>query len=224
MSRRLAFWLVALGLFLLPPGGPTPRAAPGPGRPAEATGVKDGRRVRWEGWEFRWSIHPRNGLVLERVSFRGRSVLRYAGLAEIFVPYNRGWPRPEDFRLGIGGRLIELVPGRDCVPAASGCQAFDAQGRPEGKRVVMMHEEATGLSYVGNLGRAYGKALVLWCAYDLDGYHYLSRWHFRDDGCLTPEIGLTGPLQHTGRGGPSPYGSLVGKGGLFAPSHVHNVY
>jgi primary-amine oxidase len=145
-------------------------------------------------------------------------------MAEIFVPYNRGEPRPHDFDGGIGGRLIELFPGKDCAPAGGSCLAWNAKGKAEGKRVVMLHEEATGLSYLGNLGRAYGKSLVLWCAYDLSGYHYLSRWHFREDGCLTPEVGLTGPLQHTGKGESSAYGSLVGKGKVFAPSHVHNIY
>jgi len=173
---------------------------------------------------FDWSIHPRNGLVIENVSFQGRSVLKYAGLAEIFVPYNRGEPRPEDFGGGIAPRLIELFPGKDCVPAATSCLAFNAQGNTEGRRVVMMHEEATGLSYVGNLGRAYGKNLVLWCAYNLSGYHYISKWNFREDGTLTPEIGLTGPLQHLGKGNSSEYGSQVGKDKLFAPSHVHNIY
>ena len=32
--------------------------------------------------------------MLENVAFRGRSVLKYAGMAEIFVPYNQGQPRP----------------------------------------------------------------------------------------------------------------------------------
>src|SRR5205085_880446 len=91
-------------------------------------------------------------------------------------------------------------------------------------RVVMMHEEATALAYVGNLGRAYGKTLVLWAAYNLGGYHYISRWNFREDGTLTPEIGLTGPLQHLDKGDASELGSLVGKDKLFAPSHVHNIY
>ncbi len=62
----------------------------------------------------------------------------------------------------------------------------------------------------------------------MGGYFYINRWRFRDDGCLMPEIGFTGPLQHTGRGDASPYGSLVGKSGngdkVFAPSHVHNIY
>jgi primary-amine oxidase len=140
------------------------------------------------------------------------------------VPYNKGQPRPQDFGGGIGSRLIELFPGKDCVPGALTCMAWNAQGKEEGKRVVMMHEEGTGLNYVGNLGRSHGKGLILWCAYNLSGYHYLSRWHFRDDGILIPEIGLTGPLQHVGKGDPSPFGSLVGKDKTFAPSHVHNIY
>jgi primary-amine oxidase len=221
---RTYFALAGLGLLLLSLGRPTSPAAPPAQQAAGKPLADDGRAVSWEGWKFRWSIHPRNGLVLEDVSFRGRSVLKYAGLAEIFVPYNRGEPRPEDFGGGIGPRLIELFPGKDCVPAAVNCLAWNAQGEPKGRRVVMMHEEATGLAYVGNLGRSYGKTLVLWCAYNLSGYHYLSRWNFREDGTLMPEIGLTGPLQHTGKGDPSEFGSLVGKDRLFAPSHVHNIY
>jgi primary-amine oxidase len=224
MSRLFAFWALALGLFLLPLGRLTPPAASELKKPEGGPVIKDGRHVSWEGWQFTWSIHPRNGLVLENVSFQKRSVLKYAGLAEIFVPYNRGSPRPHDFGGGIASRLVPLIPGKDCVPAAGSCLAWNAQGKAEGRRVVMMHEEATGLSYLGNLGRAYGKTLVLWCAYNLSGYYYVSRWHFREDGCLTPEIGLTGPLQHLGKGSSSAYGSLVGKNKLFAPSHVHNIY
>ena len=222
MSRRLfTTALVAFACLALSLGRQAPPAASQPKQ--AALDFKD-RHVTWEGWVFDWSIHPRNGLVIENVSFQGRSVLKYAGLAEIFVPYNRGEPRPEDFGGGIGPRLIELFPGKDCVPAATSCLAFNAQGNTEGRRVVMMHEEATGLSYVGNLGRAYGKNLVLWCAYNLSGYHYISKWNFREDGTLTPEIGLTGPLQHLGKGSSSEYGSQVGKDKLFAPSHVHNIY
>src|SRR5262249_37754940 len=120
--------------------------------------------------------------------------------------------------------MVQLYLGKDCSPTAGRCMGWNAKGKAEGKRVVMLHEEETGLCYLGNLGRAQGKSLCLWCAYDLDGYHYISRWNFRADDWLTPELGLTGPLQHTDKGGPAPYGSLVGKGKLFAPSHVHNIY
>lgn len=222
--RRTIVCLVAGCLLFLPPSGPAQRKDGKTDDRPTGLVVKAGNHVTWEGWTFNWSIHPRNGLVIENVAFRGKSVLKYAGLAEIFVPYNRGQPRPEDFGGGIGDKLVELYPGKDCIPGALNCMAFNRQGQEAGKRVAMLHEESTGLSYIGNLGRAYGKMLVLWNTYNLGGYYYINRWRFRDDGCLMPEIGLTGPLQHIGNGEPSPYGSLVGKNKVFAPSHVHNIY
>src|SRR5262249_53954151 len=160
------------------------------------------------------------------VYFKGKKVLKYAGLAEIFVPYDKGQPRPEDFQDGMGGgNLVALLPGKDCTPGTS-CQAFNAQGKEEGKRVVMVHEESAGLVYMGRMGRAYGKMLVVWCMSRLDGYTYITRWRFRDDGVLMPEVGLTGELEHLDKGDSSPRGSFVAKAGradkIFAPSHVHN--
>jgi primary-amine oxidase len=193
-----------------------------------AIGPKAGQLVEWEGWSFKWSVHSRAGVILRDVNFRGRTVLKYAGLAEIFVPYNRGQPRPTDFGPGIAQQMEELIPGRDCIPGSLRCQTFNADGKEEGPPLVMLHEESTGLSYKGGSGRAYGKKLTLWNVYNLGGYHYINRWSFHDDGCLVPEIGLTGSLNHTGTGDASPYGSLVGRNGqgtkVFAPSHVHNIY
>jgi primary-amine oxidase len=189
--------------------------------------LKNGNAVTWEGWTFRWSVRRREGLVLTNVAFQGRSVLKYAGLAEIFVPYNRGQPRPEDFQEGMGNTLMELLPGKDCIPGTV-CQLYDAQGKQEGRRVVMMHEESSGLVYAGKAGRAYGKMLVLWCMSRLGGYTYITSWRFRDDGSLMPQMGLTGELEHTAIGDSSPYGSFVARNTkgdkIFAPSHVHNFY
>ena len=200
-----------------------------PVQAGEEPNNKTGNHVKWQGWDFTWSIRPREGLSLSNVKFKGKSVLKFAALVEIFVPYNKGDPRPEDFGSGIGDKLVELFPGKDCIPGTSACQAFNRQGKEEGKRYVMMHEEATGLSYIGPGGRAYGKMLTLWCTYNLGGYLYIQRWRFQYDGCLMPDIGLTGPLQHTDTGDAStPYGTVVGKRGdgskVFAPSHVHNMY
>lgn len=179
--------------------------------------------VKWAGWTFNWQIRPREGLTLTDVAFKGRSVLKFASWQEIFVPYHRGEPRPEDFGDGIARRLQPLIPGQDCTPGGT-CQAYNAQGKEEGKRVVMIHEESTGLAYLGPRGRAYGKMLTVWCAYDMDGYYYICRWRFHDDGCLEPQVGLTGPLQFVSTGKSSPHGSQVGKDNVFAPSHVHNFY
>jgi len=109
---------------------------------------------------------------------------------------------------------------------------FDAQGKEVVKGavpMVMMHEERTGPNYLGQFGRAPGKTLVLWSAGRFaggqDGYTFVVRWKFRDDGTLIPEVGATGVPQHTGTGDSSPTGAFIGLRGkekIFAPSHVHN--
>lgn len=187
-----------------------------------------GTAVEWEGWKFRWAVRPREGLVLTEVRFRGREVLKYAGIEEIFVPYDQGQPRPEDSLDGMGVHIQPLIPGRDCIPGTV-CQMYDAQGKLSAKPVVALHEESAGLLYMGPDGaRATGKMLVLWCSSKLGNYIYLTKWRFRDDGAFLPQVGLTGKLEHTRPGtSSSGYGSLVERtegGGLFAPSHVHNFY
>jgi primary-amine oxidase len=234
MRIRPCTWsLLALAIVINPSSKPSAlpeplAAAPTDNRDDPAADPKTGNTVEWEGWKFNWGVDPRAGVVVKDVHYRGLKVLKYAGLAEIFVPYNRGQPRPEDFGPGIAAQMEEIFPSKDCIPGSLSCQSFNKQGKDEGKRFVMMHEEATGLSYTGGRGRAYGKKLVLWNVYNLGGYHYINRWGFRDDGCLMPEIGMTGSLNHTGKGDASPYGSVVGNADkeekVFAPSHVHNFY
>lgn len=191
-----------------------------------APAAVDGKEVTWNGWKFHWKVRYREGLVLTDVYYGGRKVLKYAGLNEIFVPYHPGQPRPEDALDGIGKNLQELLPGKDCLPGTT-CAMFDINGKTEGKRMVAMHEESTGLSYMGDSGRAYGKMLVLWCASKLGDYVYFIRWRFRDDGMMMPQVGLTGKLNHTQATNVANRGSLVyNRQGaqVFGPSHVHNFY
>jgi primary-amine oxidase len=182
--------------------------------------LTSGHAVKWEGWEFRWQVLPRQGVVLTNVSFQGRSVLKYAGVAEVFVPYHPGEPRPEDQRFHpFGENMVLLQPGQDCLPGGT-CRAFDAEGKPAMKNAtVMLHEDAPTLSYLGGEGRAKGKMLVLWSAYALGDYTYIFQWRFRDDGCLMPQVGMTGKLSHFG-GDPS-NATLVGAP-QPALAHVHN--
>jgi primary-amine oxidase len=186
----------------------------------------------WEGWSFDWSLRRVEGLVLTDVSFQGRKVLNYAGIAEIFTPYDQGEPRPVDFyQNGLGEAAVPLVPGRDCS-SGEWCKLFDAHGREVTERttpVVMLHEERTGPQYLGQFGRAPGKTLVLWAAGRFtgppDGYTFLVRWKFQNDGTLVPEVGATGVPQHLRTGDTSPTGAFIGlerQTKIFAPSHVHN--
>ena len=220
MRQRLALLMSAVLLG----AGLSARALQGIGREEAPPKSGAGALVEWEGWSFRWSVRPREGLVLNEIGFRGRQVMKHAALAEIFVPYDPGQPRPEDSIDGMGINLQPLIPGKDCIPGTT-CSMFDTKGRQQGERFVAMHEESTGLIYMGPAGRAYGKMLVLWCATRLGEYVYLVRWRFRDDGCLMPQIGLTGKLNHTGDKPLPGQGTLVQSNpAVWAPSHVHSFY
>ena len=38
--------------------------------------IGEGHLVEWQGWSFKWRILPRQGVVLQHVSFQGRPVLK----------------------------------------------------------------------------------------------------------------------------------------------------
>ncbi len=196
---------------------------------------KAGTAMEWEGWSFRWQVRDIEGLMLSDVFYQGKKVLKSINLAEIYVPYGTGWPRPEDFSLGgFVGNPMPLELGRDCYGAAGNCRAFHRDGSPsKGPTAdLMIHEEPTGFLYAGKLGRAPGKMLVLWSMAHFpgvdDGYTYVLRWKLRSDGSLCAEVGATGGLQHLNVGVETGRGHFVGKDPLgefvFAPSHVHNYY
>jgi primary-amine oxidase len=191
-------------------------AARGEGKPG------GGHPVRWQGWAFNWKVLPRQGVVLTDVAFRGRSVLKFAAVAEVFVPYHPGQPRPMDQRdHPFGENLIPLRPGLDCLPGGT-CKGYTTDGQPADRQAaVMVHEEDGSPAYLGFEGRAKTKMLVLWSAYSLGGYVYLVQWRFCEDGCLLPRVGLTGSLVHFG--GDKTNSVEVGAQ-QRALAHVHNVF
>jgi primary-amine oxidase len=196
---------------------------------------KQGNVLEWEGWKIRWQFRDIEGLVLTDVHFKNRKVLKSINLAEIYVPYATGNPRPEDFSLGgFAGNPFPLIPGLDCIAQTGTCSAFLRDGSPaKGSNAdVMIHEEPTGFLYAGQLGRAPGKMLVLWTMAHFpgpnDGYTYVLRWKLKTDGSLCTEVGATGGLQHLNTGKDPDQGLVVAKDGqekpIFAPAHVHNYY
>jgi len=178
--------------------------------------------VKWEKWSFNWRILPRQGVVLTQVTFDGKSVLKYAGVAEVFVPYNSGEPRPIDQREHpFGKNMIFLEPGADCLPGGT-CRAFGVDGKLANKRAaVMIHEEAPSLVHLGIGARAKAKMLVLWSAYALGDYTYIVQWRFGEDGSIMPRVGLTGRLAHFG--GDASNSAEVGAS-QRALGHVHNLF
>ncbi len=193
-----------------------------------------GHKVEWEGWDFEWQFREIEGLVLKDVYFRDIKVLKYLGLAEIYVPYATGSPRPVDFSLGgFKANPMPIEVERDCY-AQGRCRALNKDGsQAEGKFAdVMIHEDDTGFAYAGALGRSPGKKLVLWSMCHFagpgDGYTYVIRWKFFNDGRIRAEVGATGGLQHLNITKHKARSLVVGKDSkgksVFAPSHVHNFY
>jgi len=181
-----------------------------------------GYPVKWEKWSFNWRILPRQGVVLTRITFDGKPVLKFAGVAEVFVPYNAGEPRPMDQREHpFGKNMIYLEPGADCLPGGE-CRAFGADGKLTGKRaVVMIHEESPSVVYLAPGARSKAKMLVLWSAYALGDYTYIVQWRFGEDGSIMPRVALTGRLAHFG-------GDETNSTNVGAPEralgHVHNLF
>src|SRR4029453_7772794 len=72
----------------------TQRAAPKPllqQQPQGPSFTVSGQEIRWQKWRFRFSVHPREGLVLHTVGYedkgRVRPILYRASLSEMLVPY-----------------------------------------------------------------------------------------------------------------------------------------
>jgi hypothetical protein len=91
--------------------------------------VRDGNLVRWQNWSFRFTLHPREGLVLHTVSWddhgRARPVLYRASLSEMVVPYgdpdgNWVWRNAfDEGEYGLGRLATPLEPSKDAPDPAT---------------------------------------------------------------------------------------------------------
>lgn len=180
-------------------------------QPAGAGFTVDGHEVRWQGWRFRFSLHPREGLVLHTVSFddegRPRSILHRASLSEMVVPYGDpaahwAWRAAFDVgEYGIGRLASPLEPGQD---APNNARFFDAAFVDDfGKtyripRAVALYERDGGLLWKhytlepeANESRR-ARELVIASIVTVGNYDYALKWIFRQDAQLEFEADLTG--------------------------------
>lgn len=172
-----------------------------------------GQEVAWEGWRFRWALHPREGLVLYRVGYqdgeRLRPIVYRAAVSEVVVPY--GDPGPawawrgafDEGEYGLGRFAFSLVPGAD-VPAHAlllDAVLADDQGAPlRRERVVGLYERDGGLLWrhldeeSGHVDARRARELVLCITVTIGNYDYGFSWVFGQDGALALEVELTGLL------------------------------
>jgi primary-amine oxidase len=197
-----------------------------------------GNHVEWEGWAFRFTVHPVTGLVIHNVTYRGRSVAHRLSIAEMVVPYagtsaNTRWKNTFDAgELSMGRYVNSLELGCDCLGEITYADTVfvnefgDPYPRPS---AVCLHEEDTGIAWKhtdlhsGTVEIRRGRRFVVNSVITAGNYEYGFRWCFHTDGKVQLEIQLTGIIQ-TERAldsGLAPTGARLVLPGLAGAHHQH---
>ena len=191
--------------------------------------------MTWSGWEFRFAMDPREGLVLHDVGFGqpwedSRRILARASLAEMLVPYgdpSAAWSFRSIFdagEFGIGRNAATLIPGQDLPDGAARFDAVlaDEGGLPRRLRgVIGLYERDGGLRWRHGEWAERSRELVVRSATTVGNYDYGFSWIFSQDGAIAMEVDLTGQILVKGVSRADPrFGTPVGThlSGIF---HQH---
>ncbi|MEA5625582.1 primary-amine oxidase [Nostoc sp. UHCC 0251] len=204
----------------------------------------DNNEISWQGWKFRYLMHPRSGLVLYQVTHDDgkdiRPVLYRASLSEMVVPY--GDPDPTwsfrnafdvgEYNLGLLANTMELgkeIPENglllDTVFANEQGEPYKIPG------VIGIYERDNGMlwkHYEYNTQRNHvrrSRELVMTMTVAVDNYDYSINWIFHQDGTLEVQNELTGILLTQGTAAQKQsendlYGRLIAKN-ILGVNHQH---
>ncbi|MFN6475768.1 primary-amine oxidase [Nostoc sp. DedQUE07] len=200
--------------------------------------------ISWQGWKFRYSMHPRNGLMLYQVTHKDgeniRPVLYRASLSEMVVPY--GNPQPTwsfrnafdvgEYNLGLLANTMEL--GKEIPENGLLLNAVFAneQGEPyQMPKVIGIYERDNGMlwkHYEYNTQRndvRRSRELVMKMTVAIDNYDYSINWIFHQDGTLEVQNELTGIVLAQGtaaqkQSDDDSYGRLIAQN-IFGVNHQH---
>ena len=226
------------------------RTAPKPltiSQPEGASFTITGQEIRWQKWRFRYTMHPREGLVLQTVGYedegRVRPILYRAAISEMAVPYgdaDKNWRWRSAFDVGeygMGRLASSIEPNTDAPPNAKLIDVTYAgdDGKPYVlPRAVGIYERDGGMlwkhyevySETNESRRA--RQLVIFFIATIGNYDYALNWIFHQDGVLELDGALTGIMLPKGvtdtkAGG---HGAGVKSGHLVAthvvaPHHQH---
>lgn len=228
------------------------RAKPNPlviTQPEGAGYQLSGQEVRWQKWRFRYTMHPREGLVLYQVSYDDegtvRPILYRAALSEMVVPYgdptaNWRWRAAFDVgEYGVGRLASPLEPKLDAPENAQLIDATfaDDDGKPYTlERAVAIYERDGGIAWKhfdtvsGKNETRRARELVIFFVATIGNYDYAVNYVFKQDGSLEVDLALTGIMLAKGvkekRADENPAmmrgttGHLVAEN-IVAPHHQH---
>jgi primary-amine oxidase len=210
-----------------------------------------GHEIRWQGWRFRYVLHPRDGLVIYTLGYeengKVRAIAYRLGLTEIYVPYgvpDSNWVWRTAFDVGEYGmgRFVNPLIAEHDVP--NNAKFFNARiADDHGGSIV--YPNAVGI-YERNAGLLWKRVDPSSNAQDLRGarelvltsnswignYIYAVHFIFQMNGSLEVRIDATGTTLNQGVNSleaGAKYGRIVdkaitadGKTALVAaPNHQH---
>ena len=197
----------------------------------------DGYHLSWQKWDLRIGFTAREGLVLHRVAYDGRSIIHRASLSEMFVPY--GDPAPTHYRklvldegeYGIGLLTNSLELGCDCLGEIAYLDGVvnDNDGHPVTmNNAICLHEEDHGIAWkhtdfrTGYVEVRRMRRMVVSSIVTVGNYEYAYYWYLYQDGTIEYEIKLSGVISNgvVPDGVTPEYGTLVAPG-VYGPNHQH---
>ena len=196
----------------------------------------DGNELSWQGWRLRLGFGYREGVILHRVSYGGRSIAHRISFAEMVVPYRD--PTPDHVRRtaydigewGLGFMTTSLALGCDCLGEIRYLDAVlhDSAGEPQTvTNAICIHEEDNAVLWKHVDERAGAEVrrmrrLVVSFHVTVANYEYLVYWRFYQDGNIECEVRATGIMVTTPFEGDDapPYGTVVDTQ-TYAPIHQH---
>jgi primary-amine oxidase len=174
----------------------------------------DGYHLTWQKWDLRIGFTAREGLVLHRISYAGRSIIHRASLSEMFVPY--GDPGPMHYRklvldegeYGIGLLTNSLELGCDCLGEIAYLDGVVNDN--DGKAVTMpnaicLHEEDHGIAWkhtdfrTGYVEVRRMRRMVVSSIVTVGNYEYAYYWYLYQDGTIEYEVKCDLQRRHRGR-------------------------
>ena len=197
----------------------------------------DGYHLRWQKWDLRIGFTAREGLVLHRIRYDGRSIIHRASLSEMFVPY--GDPSPTQYRklvldegeYGIGLLTNSLELGCDCLGEIRYLDGVvnDNDGKPMVMpNAICLHEEDNGIAWkhtdfrTGYVEVRRMRRMVISSIVTVGNYEYAYYWYLYQDGSIEYEVKLSGVISNgaLAPGQKPEHGTIVAPG-VYGPHHQH---